>query len=66
MTHEEPSVPDEVIEIWLSHCDCCRDCGSGPCEGVMAGGMCDQACRCEDAAATIARQQSWTRSAVQE
>lgn len=31
------------------YCRCCITCGAPPCDGVLAGGMCDVArCRCDD------------------
>jgi hypothetical protein len=29
------------------HCRCCTQCGTSPCDGVLAGGMCDQWCHCD-------------------
>ena len=30
-------------------CRCCYECRGRPCDGVLAGGVCDQArCRCDD------------------
>lgn len=33
--------PPEVIEAWARDCRCCPFCRQVPCDGVMAGGMCD-------------------------
>lgn len=42
-------MPDDVMEVWLSACICCRECNQAPCGGVAQGGVCDQMpCRCED------------------
>lgn len=35
------------VEAMARYCDCCRDCAMTPCEGVLAGGMCDGICRCD-------------------
>ena len=29
-------------------CKCCPDCSEQPCEGLMAGGLCDEMCMCDD------------------
>lgn len=40
--------PDEVMQEWAKHCFCCPVCGHSPCEGVMAGGPCDDRdCECD-------------------
>jgi hypothetical protein len=42
--------PQDVIEAFMKHCDCCQCCQNPPCDGVMAGGMCDeQRCAHDDA-----------------
>lgn len=46
MSDEE--MPAEVMKDWISQCGCCSDCSQVPCDGVMAGGMCDESCECED------------------
>lgn len=41
--------PQAVLDNMATHCRCCRTCASAPCDGVMAGGMCDEArCSCDD------------------
>gem|GEM_PF-6196765 len=40
--------PQDVIDEWLEHCDCCRICGCAPCDGVAAGGLCDEQCHCRN------------------
>lgn len=41
--------PPDVIEEMLKGCRCCRMCSNPPCDGAMAGGMCDEAdCHCDD------------------
>lgn len=36
---------------WMDECEaqcgCCKTCQPGFCEGVAAGGICDQTCHCE-------------------
>lgn len=45
----DPMPPPDVIERLAKDCRCCQACGSVPCDGVMAGGMCDEArCSCDD------------------
>jgi hypothetical protein len=34
--------PPDVIEAFMKHCSCCQCCQNPPCDGVMAGGMCDE------------------------
>jgi hypothetical protein len=42
-------IPQPVMNEWLRQCTCCFVCGQmRPCNGVMAGGLCDNACHCED------------------
>jgi len=49
MSSDEPETPQYVINEWLKQCTCCPECGQmRPCNGVMAGGMCDSACDCDD------------------
>lgn len=39
---------DEFLAECASLCRCCTDCGNQcPCGGVMAGGICDGLCRCD-------------------
>jgi hypothetical protein len=43
----DPSMPPpEVIEAFAKHCRCCGECQSPPCDGVIAGGFCDEMCWC--------------------
>ena len=44
---------DEARDIFYAemakHCRCCGSCSPRPCDGVCAGGMCDEArCSCDD------------------
>lgn len=50
-------VDDEQDErgraAWIAemskHCRCCALCGQNPpCDGVLAGGLCDDVCSCDD------------------
>lgn len=44
-----PDIPQEVLNDLAKHCHCCFLCGqSRPCDGVLAGGFCDDLCDCED------------------
>lgn len=46
--HDDPSYQAFVTDCARS-CRCCRECGSDiPCAGVMAGGICDEWCTCDD------------------
>ena len=46
---EDYEIPQDVIENWLKECHCCPLCGQDrPCEGVMAGGLCDDFCQCDE------------------
>jgi hypothetical protein len=40
--------PPEFYEEMAKDCRCCPDCSSPPCDGVCAGGMCDEWCHCDD------------------
>ncbi len=40
--------PPEFYEVMARHCRCCTDCSNPPCDGVCAGGMCDEQCHCDD------------------
>lgn len=47
----EPKVRSAEEQQWLDElakeCHCCERCnGSAPCEGLMAGGFCDDVCFC--------------------
>lgn len=43
------TVYDEFIERSARSCQCCPDCSQQiPCDGVMAGGMCDELCYCDE------------------
>lgn len=40
--------PQHVIEEWKKHCQCCPHCSVHPCDGVAAGGYCDNVdCDCD-------------------
>lgn len=37
------------VAMMAKHCHCCPACRNPPCDGALAGGMCDQSrCRCDD------------------
>ena len=38
---------DNWIEDCAGECKCCPVCNQGPCEGVFAGGLCEEDCHCE-------------------
>jgi hypothetical protein len=45
----DPSMPPpEFFEKCAKACRCCPSCADVPCEGTMAGGICDERCRCDD------------------
>jgi hypothetical protein len=45
---DEYSPPDDVVSEWARQCSCCPQCSQHPCDGVAAGGMCDNAeCECD-------------------
>ena len=40
---------DQFIKACTERCNCCIECSQQvPCYGVMAGGMCDELCYCEE------------------
>ena len=44
-----PGPPPHVVREWMKECVCCPICWHCPCDGVMAGGMCDHMpCECDD------------------
>lgn len=46
---DEYAPPKHVVAEWKRQCDCCPECSPHPCDGVMAGGMCDNlSCECDD------------------
>lgn len=40
--------PLDVIERMAKDCRCCIECANPPCDGVMAGGVCDRRCTCDE------------------
>lgn len=41
--------PQYVIDEWKRQCHCCPLCNQPiPCDGVAAGGLCDDLCDCDD------------------
>ena len=41
--------PQHVIDEWIKQCNCCPLCSPCPCDGVAAGGLCDNLpCDCDD------------------
>lgn len=45
---DDPSWQEHIKES-MRYCSCCPLCSDPPCDGAMAGGVCDQApCRCDD------------------
>ncbi len=46
--HDTPEY-QAFVEESAKHCVCCEYCGnSRPCDPVLAGGSCEQACRCAE------------------
>lgn len=46
---EDYKPPQYVMNRWKRACSCCPECNPHPCDGVKAGGMCDQMpCMCCD------------------
>jgi hypothetical protein len=44
-------VPAEVIDEWMSRCNCCPMCSGAPCGGVAQGASCEgERCTCDDEA----------------
>ena len=50
-TETDPHQTEEYqrfVAEQVKHCSCCEECNhSRPCDGVLAGGPCDQACTCD-------------------
>jgi hypothetical protein len=40
--------PPSFFREMAKACRCCQTCGQPPCDGVLAGGMCDEYCHCRD------------------
>ena len=40
--------PASFYERMAKDCRCCPECQNAPCDGVCAGGMCDEMCWCDD------------------
>ena len=36
------------VSSMRKYCHCCSQCAQTPCDGVLAGGMCDEWCTCDD------------------
>jgi hypothetical protein len=46
---EDEEVPQQLMDIWVKQCNCCHVCNQmKPCGGIMAGGLCDDLCECND------------------
>ena len=46
---DETRTPMHVIKGWADQCQCCTQCHQqSPCGGVMAGGLCDNLCDCDE------------------
>jgi len=46
---EEYEIPEDVIAVASKSCDCCPECQQHPCDGALAGGLCDQIrCVCDE------------------
>jgi hypothetical protein len=43
---DDDSLSSDIAETFAKDCRCCPSCGSVPCDGLLAGGMCDETCRC--------------------
>jgi hypothetical protein len=41
MGYDDMMPPPHVIRAFMKHCRCCMCCQNPPCDGVMAGGLCD-------------------------
>lgn len=39
---------EEFLAGCAMHCRCCCECWQVPCDGCVAGGICDEVCRCDD------------------
>lgn len=48
MSTDDFTAPPSFYREMAKDCRCCLECASPPCDGVCAGGMCDQYCRCDD------------------
>lgn len=45
---DDIEIPDYVLYNWQTYCTCCPVCQQKPCDGAMCGGLCDDACNCDD------------------
>jgi hypothetical protein len=39
---------DQFVLFVMKDCRCCPECQNMPCDGVLAGGLCDRRCWCSD------------------
>jgi hypothetical protein len=47
MSEQDYCPPQHVMDEWRKACNCCPLCSPCPCDGVVAGGLCDEsACDC--------------------
>jgi hypothetical protein len=44
---DDPSYQEFIAE-GIRLCRCCSDCAQVPCAGILAGGLCDGMCHCDD------------------
>ena len=43
------TIPDYVLQEWAQECDCCPICDQQIlCDDIMAGGICQRWCECEE------------------
>jgi len=48
MDSQDYSPPMSVVKAWIKQCNCCPICNQQiPCDGVRAGGLCDDMCGCD-------------------
>jgi hypothetical protein len=45
---DEDSLSSDIAETFAKDCRCCPSCGPVPCDGLLAGGLRDQVCRCSE------------------
>lgn len=45
---DDYDIPPEVLASAAKHCTCCPICVGCPCDGCLAGGMCDDMCTCDE------------------
>ncbi len=49
MSEDMHLTEERFIEICVERCNCCPECYQQiPCHGVLAGGLCDDICDCDE------------------